>query len=248
MSCCATSHTSAAVSYRELKSDKILATIGKLEARIEERFPGSSLAKVCRELGEAGEAITAEAKQLREPIWWVWSLVAAMVVFAGLIFFWVGIVVDFEQLATTPLRNVQGIEAALNTLIIAGVGLITVLSLENRLKRQRAIRALAPLRSLTHVIDMHQLTKDPSAVTSGAGPTKTSPKRNLTSGELMRYLDYCSEMLALTGKLAALYAQSVDDVEVVKAVNDTEMLTTNLSRKIWQKIMIIQPELEGTQP
>ncbi|MEN0087051.1 MAG: hypothetical protein AAF737_01300 [Pseudomonadota bacterium] len=234
--------------YRELNSDKILSTIGKLETRIEERFPGSSLAKVCCELGEAGKGITADAEQLREPIWWVWSLVAAMVAAAGFVFFWVGTVVDFEQLATTPLRNVQGIEAALNTLIIAGVGLITVLSLENRLKRRRAIRALSPLRSITHVIDMHQLTKDPSAVSSGTEPTAASPKRNLTPGELMRYLDYCSEMLALTGKLAALYAQSVDDIEVVKAVNDTEMLTTNLSRKIWQKIMMIHPSTSVPRP
>ncbi|MEO0496757.1 MAG: hypothetical protein AAF141_05225 [Pseudomonadota bacterium] len=161
--------------YRELKSDKILATIGKLETRIEERFPGSSLARVCRELSEAGETITADARQLREPIWWVWTLVVAMVVLAGVIFFWVGTVVDFEQMAATPLRNVQGIEAALNTLIIAGVGLITVFSLESRLKRRRAIRALAPLRSITHVIDMHQLTKDPSAISSGINPPQHPP-------------------------------------------------------------------------
>jgi len=28
---------------------------------------------------------------------------------------------------------------------------------------------------------------------------------------LCRYLDYCSELLSLTGKLAALYAQSFSD-------------------------------------
>ncbi|MEO0635165.1 MAG: hypothetical protein AAFY73_00800 [Pseudomonadota bacterium] len=227
--------------YRELNSEKILKTIQALEMRIEDRFPDSSLGKVCKELGDAGISITEQAKDLQQPIWWVWALVATAVAASGFLFFWVGTVVDFERWASTPLREVQGIEAALNTLIIAGVGIITILSLENRLKRQRAIRALAPLRSITHVIDMHQLTKDPAATSSGTEPTPASPKRNLSPGELMRYLDYCSEMLALTGKLAALYAQSVDDVEVVKSVNDMEMLTTNLSRKIWQKIMMIDP-------
>ena len=227
--------------YRYLNAEKIISTIDRLHKRIEERFPGSSIAGVCTELGEAGKAITHEAERLRDPIWWVWALVATMVALAGLVFFWVGTVVDFDRLAVTPLRDVQGIEAALNTIIIAGVGLVTVFSLENRVKRQRAIRALAPLRSITHVIDMHQLTKDPSAVSSGTAPTDASPSRTLSPGELMRYLDYCSEMLALTGKLAALYAQSVDDIEVVRAVNDMEMLTTNLSRKIWQKIMMIEP-------
>jgi hypothetical protein len=57
--------------------------------------------------------------------------------------------------------------------------------------------------------------------------------------ELMRYLDYCSEMLALTGKLAALYMQDMRDPVIIEAVNEIEDLTTSLSRKIWQKIMIL---------
>ncbi len=47
-------------------------------------------------------------------------------------------------------------------------------------------------------------------------------------------------MLSITGKLAALYAQSVNDDVVVEAVNDIEELGSNLSRKIWQKIMLIR--------
>jgi hypothetical protein len=46
----------------------------------------------------------------------------------------------------------------------------------------------------------------------------------------------------MTGKTAALYAQAVPDTEVVNAVNDVEALGGNLSRKIWQKIMLIEPE------
>ena len=40
---------------------------------------------------------------------------------------------------------------------------------------------------------------------------------------------------------AALYAQYFPDATVVAAVNDVEQLTTNLSRKIWQKIVLVQP-------
>ncbi len=58
--------------------------------------------------------------------------------------------------------------------------------------------------------------------------------------DLARYLDYCSEMLSITGKLAALFAQSVNDEVVVGAVNDIEELGSNLSRKIWQKITMIE--------
>jgi hypothetical protein len=59
---------------------------------------------------------------------------------------------------------------------------------------------------------------------------------------LGRYLDYCSEMLSLVGKLAALYVQKFDDPVALAAVNEVEDLTTGLSRKIWQKIMIINSD------
>ncbi len=61
----------------------------------------------------------------------------------------------------------------------------------------------------------------------------------MSQAELGRYLDYCSEMLALTGKLAALYVRNFNDVVALAAVTEVETLTTGLSRKIWQKMMIV---------
>ena len=49
-----------------------------------------------------------------------------------------------------------------------------------------------------------------------------------------------SELLSLTGKIAALYVPRCDDPVVITAVNEVETLCTGLSRKIWRKIMIIQ--------
>jgi CheY-specific phosphatase CheX len=65
------------------------------------------------------------------------------------------------------------------------------------------------------------------------------PERILSRFELSRYLDYCSEMLSITGKIAALYIQEFDDDVALSAVNEVENLTTGLSRKIWQKLMIV---------
>ena len=47
-------------------------------------------------------------------------------------------------------------------------------------------------------------------------------------------------MLSITGKIAALFAQSVNDDVVIDGVNDIENLSSNLSRKIWQKITLIE--------
>jgi hypothetical protein len=46
-------------------------------------------------------------------------------------------------------------------------------------------------------------------------------------------------MLSLLGKVAALYVQGFPDERAVAAVDDIEDLTSGLSRKIWQKIMVL---------
>jgi hypothetical protein len=114
-----------------------------------------------------------------------------------------------------------------------------LLTLEARFKRGRVLDALHRLRSLAHVIDMHQLTKDPTTLLNTHQSTSASPPRTMTQFELTRYLEYCAEMEALIGKLAALYGDRMRDAQVVDAVNDVENLTTGLGRKIWQKITII---------
>ena len=63
--------------------------------------------------------------------------------------------------------------------------------------------------------------------------------RTLTPVELIRYLDYCSELLSLSAKVAAVYAQSSKDPVVVAASSDLQQITANLSAKIWQKITIV---------
>jgi hypothetical protein len=47
-------------------------------------------------------------------------------------------------------------------------------------------------------------------------------------------------MLSLTGNAAALHARVLDDRVVIEAVNDIEMLATNLSRRIWHKLAVLQ--------
>jgi len=56
-------------------------------------------------------------------------------------------------------------------------------------------------------------------------------------------------MLSIIGKIAALYVQQFNDPPALAAVNEVESLTTGLSRKIWQKIMILNTiEIEQNIP
>ena len=54
-------------------------------------------------------------------------------------------------------------------------------------------------------------------------------------------------MLSLASKAAAVYAEKIDDPAVVDAVGDIERLTTNLSQKIWQKITLVETDLEDVR-
>jgi hypothetical protein len=222
----------------------VIETISTLQQRITERFPGAGLGGVCAELN----AIAQHNSQRAEAIGRRNILLRAFVyvVLAGGLWLLVRIAMLISISTSTTADNVysvlQGIEAAMNIIVLMGAALFFLVTIEDRLKRRRALTALHELRSIVHVIDMHQLTKDPSAVVSVGGKTPSSPARTLSPFEVTRYLDYCSEMLSLTSKVAVLYAQAFPDPVVTDAVSDIERITVGLSQKIWQKIMILRAE------
>jgi hypothetical protein len=230
------------MSYRELDASAIVKTIYTLEHRIRERFPGSGLATVCHELAVVGDTTQRKAKKIAMPNLWLRTLIYVAIV-AGI----VGMAYTVRILSQSTTLQVgtevfgffEGIDAAMHIVVVVGAALFFAISLDDRMKRRHALTDLHVFRTIAHVIDMHQLTKDPSIVLGHYRATANSPKRIMNRFELTRYLDYCSEMLSLTGKLAALYAQSMPDSVVIDAVNDIENLAANLSAKIWQKITIL---------
>ena len=70
----------------------------------------------------------------------------------------------------------------------------------------------------------------------------------MTPFQLSRYSNYFSEMLSLTGKIAAVYIQRFDDSVAIAAVNEIEDFTTGLSRKIWQKVLLLENQMERYVP
>ena len=123
--------------------------------------------------------------------------------------------------------------------VLAGAALFFAISLEDRIKRRRSLRELHVFRSIAHVIDMHQLTKDPEQLKPSFVPTSKSTKLNMTRDQMERYLNYCSELLSLVGKTAALCAEESRDSVVLDTVRSIEELTLGMSRKIWQKISVL---------
>lgn len=228
-----------------LDSKKIITTIENLNFRIEERFPTSGLLAVGRKLHQIGKETDTIISWIEKPNWWYRLGTGTFIAVLLIGLFYAVTSLDFDLNKTTLESFVQIVESVVNELVLLGAAVIFLVSMEMRSKRKKIVCSINKLRSIAHVIDAHQLTKDPDSILKDAKRTKHSPKRTLTRYELGRYLDYCSELLSLTGKLGFLYVQSFDDSVSVKAVNDLENLTTGLSRKVWQKIMIIKQPPSG---
>ena len=231
----------SAHSYTELRPAPICETVTVLARRIGERFPGSGLSRVANELVVIADEDRRALEDARRPLWWVRAFTIITIVALAALVIWAGLqlvhAVELKKVGVAEL--LQGLDAATNEVIVLSLGIFFLVSVEARIKRRAALRRLHRLRSVAHVVDMHQLTKDPEHALRPVTPTASSPVRNFSRAQLARYLDYCTELLSLTSKLAALHAQHLQDPVVLDAVNDIETLTSDLSRKIWQKITIL---------
>ena len=239
------------MSVQFLDADKVSKTITKLVERIEERFPNSGLLRVCKQLDEISDHTKERSAAISRPIIWtkvvVWGLIVTTFVLCVILPFVLDSGFTEEDMTWKSLLEMG--DPVFNEVVVIGAGFFFMFTLENRIKRNRALKAIHELRSIAHVIDMHQLTKDPERVLMDRAYTTTehSPKAEMDSFMLRRYLDYCTEMLSLTSKLAAVYIRDFDDEVALAAVNEVESLTTGLSSKIWQKIMILY-SAEKDQP
>jgi hypothetical protein len=234
--------------YRQLDPRKIVETAVLLQSRIHERFPGSGLGDVADELVAVTKDSAGRSARLGRPYLLlraaVLLLTAAIVAVPAVLLFGM----DLRARIDSFTELVQLLESGVNDVIFLGVAVFFLLTYEGRLKRDRALEAIHELRALAHIVDMHQLTKDPDRVRHRGEDTASSPRRAMDRFQLARYLDYCSEMLSVISKLAALYVQNLRDPAVLEAVDGLEDLTTGLSGKIWQKITILDRVVETRSP
>ncbi len=223
----------------------IIETAERLHKRIVERFPGSGLLKVAEAVTKAAREADHKSTKIAKahlPLRSVvWALVAALLAGVASVFLRVSSAPGFSSLADL----LQGVDAAANIVLLLGAGILSLSRFEDGIRRRKGLALVHELKSLAHVVDMHQLTKDPETVTGETSRTESSPKRAMTPFELGRYLDYSSELLSLIGKIAAIYGRRLQDPVVLEAVDGAENLASGLSRKIWQKIAILNDRVAG---
>jgi hypothetical protein len=208
-----------------LDPNQIVTTIDRLRDRIGERFPDSGLRRLADDLFRVGRVTFDRLQWVGQPNLplrvGTGLLIATIVaLLLMLLLFSVNLPDTFDDLRASASEFVQAFDAALNGIVLIGAAVFFLITVESRIKRRRALRFLRELRALAHIVDMHQLTKDPERASYTGRETASSPRVGLTPFELSRYLDYCSEMLSLISKIAALYAQTYDDAVVIAAFDE----------------------------
>jgi hypothetical protein len=241
--------------FLELDGRQIVATAERLCDRIRERFPDASLGRVAEELVTVARKTATRSIEIRRSshglrLLGIVFLLAAIALVATAILSTHPEVARIgpEQQKWQLPEVLQASESVLGSMVFLGAGFAFVWTVDVRRKRRRCLEALHELRAMAHIVDMHQLTKDPDRLVVPGPDTKSSPQRYTDRFLLGRYLDYCSEMLSLIGKVAALYVQGFPDTVALQAVDDIEDLTTSLSRKIWQKIVVLAPAAAPPTP
>src|SRR2546429_5304369 len=148
-----------------------------------------------------------------------WALIAIIVFVAVEALLHLRLAPRWEEFATF-LQSSQAIQ----NVVFLGLAVLFLATVETRIKRRRALAALHELRSIAHIVDMHQLTKDPDQFLALG---------TMTRFDLSRYLDYCSELLSLTSKVAALYVQDSQDPVLLDAVRSEERRVGKECRSRW---------------
>ncbi|WP_364514447.1 hypothetical protein [Nocardioides sp. LML1-1-1.1] len=229
-------------SLEKVQAAPVLATVQRLEQRIEARFPGRGLHRVVGQLADLVSEVASSTESARGRRSWLRpaSRIGILAVLAATLALLVLAV--RAAVADAPDQGLEWVpllESGVNDLVFAALAIWFLYSVPERLQRAGLLDLLHRLRSMAHIVDMHQLTKDPERLRSSFSPTERSVPMDLDPDELEHYLDYCSEALSLIGKAAALCAEESRDAIVLDTVSTVETLTVSLERKIWQKISIL---------
>lgn len=225
-----------------LDAERVQVTITHLSDRVQARFPARGIARTAPRLHELATEVAdvsgSSRFRLRLARLITLGLAVALVVATAVV---VAVVLRHvaEDGAGEPEEWLALLESGVNDLVFSALAIWFLMMVPARIERRRMLSLLHRLRSLAHVIDMHQLTKDPEHLRDDYVPTDASVLDPMTRDQMGMYLEYCTELLSLVGKVAALCAESSDDDIVLETVTGIESLTSDLSGTIRQKIALL---------
>lgn len=227
----------ATASYRTLDPEKLVAAACKLADKVNHSFPSSGLGALAREVSCLTRETIVRLTFIERPNWPLRIAVAVLVVLAVLGPLIFSAMLQFRETVGSLGDFLEATDAGLQMVLLLGASIAFLVTLEGRIRRNRALAAIAEFRSMAHLVDMHQINKDPG-IDHRPAPSGADRRTVRSDAKLVLYLDHASDLLALIGKLAAYYGQHLRDRVVLDAVNEIESLTTGMSANLWQKIQM----------
>jgi len=132
------------------------------------------------------------------------------------------------------------LDAFCNLILVFTAVFYTLYSLDKAYSKKQISKLLIGLSDFIHLIDMHQINKDPNHLKDDYVNAKHSPVKTLNKFELQRYLDYTSESIALGSKMAYQVLECFpNDQKIMSRVNELHILCDGITTNIWQKIIIL---------
>ncbi len=125
-----------------LRPELIIETVETLSRRIKERFPDSGLSDLCDQLAGIANDATRQAAFISRPIVSLRASVGLLIglIVLGLIATLVALGVPEEKLDF--LSFVQVLEAGINDVVLIAIAIFFLVSLERRIKRLSALKAM----------------------------------------------------------------------------------------------------------
>ena len=152
------------MSHTVLESEKIISSLELLSRRIYERFPQSGLYQVSKQLLTFGQNAQEDLEWVARPILplRIGSVLLVSLLIFATVWTFRSLVVSEDLLRLE--KFIPLLEAGINDLLLISAGIFFLVSVETRIKRRRVLGSLHRLRVFAHIIDMHQLHKDPERV------------------------------------------------------------------------------------
>ena len=115
------------------------------------------------------------------------------------------------------------------SLILLAGALWFLITIENRIKRRKALMYIEELREFLHVIDVTQLFYTPLVYNPDPAAARTSATFDYT------YFLFCTQMLGVISNLAPLYTRGAANDSILRAASEVEMLANAITVKLLSK-------------
>ena len=191
---------------------RIIETAENLAREVGEKLPGSSLAGLAVELAQIAHETDERTLRARRPIYAI-RVISLLAVSVSLLALWylLGHIHTRWEFGTIT-EVFEAADAGFNLLILLAGALWFLITIENRIKRRKALLFIEELREFIHVIDVTQLYYTPAVYNPDHETTRTSVSFDYT------YFLFCTQMLAIISNLAPLYSRGTTGDSILRSL------------------------------